>query len=129
MLIELTDRVVEIDIENIKEVRKNSVWEDGFNEYYVTIYYKDNSNLKIYCGCCSNKNQNENYNRIISKLNINEKKELDMASHAKNISYINDKLQEWCESTGKVERNSSDYYSLLSMLYEIYDLGLDSKEE
>lgn len=47
--------------------------------------------------------------------------------NGKDILEIIENFNEWVDSTGFVLKGSSYYYEILSMLYDAYERGLNSK--
>lgn len=67
MLIKLTNQVVDIEPENIKEIQKKSIlWDAGWNDDYISIEYKTGSTYKIKCR--SKEEVEKDYNIIVNLL-------------------------------------------------------------
>ena len=50
MLIKLTNQVIDISLDNIKEIQKKSIWWDtGWTDNYIAIKYKTDFIHKIKC--------------------------------------------------------------------------------
>lgn len=121
MLVKLTNQVVDISFDNIKEIQKKSIWWDtGWTDDYIWIKYKTGDEYKIKCN--SKEEVEKDYNIIVNLLYTKEN-DLSLSTHAEEISKINKLLNEWCGSIKLINVNSDEYYSLLNMLYAIYELG------
>lgn len=67
MLIKLTNQVVDIELENIKEIQKKSIlWDAGWNDDYISIEYKTGRTYKIKCR--SKEEVEKDYNIIVNLL-------------------------------------------------------------
>ena len=125
MLIELTNQVVDISLDNIKEIQKESIWWDtGWTDNYIAIKYKTDFIHKIKCN--SKGEVEKDYDIIVNLLDL-KKETFDLSKHSKSVAEINKSLDEWCKSTGIIEYETSNYYSLLSMLFEAYEMGVKNR--
>lgn len=121
MLVKLTNQVLDIMINDIKEIQKKSIWWDtNWIDNYILIKYKTGDEYKITCN--SKEEVEKDYNIIVDLLYAKEN-DLSLSTHAEEISKINKLLNEWCDSIKVINVNSDEYYSLLNMLYAIYELG------
>lgn len=125
MLIELTNQVVDISLDNIKEIQKKSIWWDtGWTDNYISVEYKTGFIHKIKCD--SREDVEKDYNTIVNLLDF-KKEKFNLSNHSKSVANINKSFDEWCKATGVIEYETHNYYSLLSMLFEAYEMGFENR--
>lgn len=85
MLIKLTNQVIDISLDNIKEMKKKSIcWDTDWFDDYISIYYKTGFEHKIKCD--SKEEVEADYNTIVDLL--------DTRGDKTNMSLSNFSLQE-----------------------------------
>ena len=112
MLIKLTNQVVDISLDNIKEVQKKSLcWDSNWTDDYILIEYQDKTSQRI---TCSSTNEVEkDYNIIVNLIETNKR---DIG----NIFETEERQKMWNE----IVTNSSHYKELQQSMEFGYAQGI-----
>lgn len=112
MLVKLTNQVVDISLDNIKEIQKKSLcWDSNWTDDYISIEYKDKTSQRITCN--STYEVEKDYNIIVNLIETN-KREIG------NIFETEERQKMWNE----IVANSSHYKELQQSMEFGYAQGI-----
>lgn len=127
MLIKLTNQVVDISLDNIKEIHKRSMWLDTrCTNNFISIYYKTNFEHRIKCD--SKAEVEADYNTIVSLLDTKSgemtNKDIDICKRV-----ILDIILELEQKEDNAEFVSDGWNAMMDRLSLIKALDIINKKE